>query len=306
MPSPVVVAVPPSGFADLVEPVAAIDKAVAARTGHPALGAAVWRDLAQPGRDSLGLLVTDRAFAHVGRSDTFAPQHWAIGLAVVPDQTDDATVALLIDAALAHVAARGGGHVVLWVFAARPADDARLAPSGLVPARELFEMRVPLPVAERPAWPPGIEVRDFEPGRDEGAWLVVNNRAFENHPDQGAWVEATLARRMAEPWFDPSLFVLAFDDAGLAGFNWCKVHPATDAEPARGEIFVIGVDPGRAGSGLGRALALEGLHRLAGRGIEIGMLFTAADNTRALELYRSIGFTEHRVDRAYETDVEPV
>ena len=49
MPSPTVVAVPPSGFPDLVEPASRIDDAVAARTGHAALGDAVWRDLAQPG-----------------------------------------------------------------------------------------------------------------------------------------------------------------------------------------------------------------------------------------------------------------
>ena len=76
-------------------------------------------------------------------------------------------------------------------------------------------------------WPDGHRrCATFEPGRDEAAWLAVNNRAFENHPEQGGWIEATLARRMAEPWFDPSLFLLAFDDDGLAGFNWCKLHDA--------------------------------------------------------------------------------
>ena len=52
----------------------------------------------------------------------------------------------------------------------------------------------------------------------------MNNRAFAGHPDQGGWHEATLRARMAEPWFDPSLFLLAFDAEGLAGFNWLKLH----------------------------------------------------------------------------------
>ena len=167
-------------------------------------------------------------------------------------------------------------------------------------------MRVPLPIAELPVWPDGITVRDFVPGQDEAAWLEVNNRAFENHPDQGAWIEETLARRMAEPWFDPSLFVLAFDADGLAGSNWCKFHEPTEHDPALGEIFVIGVDPRRAGKGLGRPLALEGLRRFADRGVTTGSLFTNGDNTRAQKLYRSLGFTEHRIDRAYEREVDAV
>jgi mycothiol synthase len=305
MPAPIVVAVPPSGFGDLVGPAKKIDRAVAERTGHAALGDAVWRDLTNPGSDSLALLIDDRVFAHVARSDSFSPQHWVLGVASAPDGTDDEMVRLVVEAAKAHVAARGGGRMVLWIFAAQPDDDARLARAGFLPARELYEMRVPLPLEEQPAWPAGSRVRDFVPGQDDAAWLVVNNRAFENHPDQGAWIEETLARRMAEPWFDPSLFVVAFDEEGLAGFNWCKVHPATEAEPAIGEIFVIGVDPRVAGSGLGRPLALEGLRRLADRGLSTGKLFTAADNTRALKLYRGLGFTEHRIDRAYEVDVDP-
>ena len=89
----------------------------------------------------------------------------------------------------------------------------RLARAGFEPARDLYEMRVSLPLAEEPKWPGGITVRDFEPGTRRSRLARVNNRAFENHPEQGAWIEATLERRLAEDWFDPSLFVLAFDDA---------------------------------------------------------------------------------------------
>jgi len=108
---------------------------------------------------------------------------------------------------------------------------------------------------------------------------------------------------MAESWFDPELFLLAFDAGGLAGFNWLKQHPALAPDPPLGEIYVIGVDPRAQGTGLGRALALNGLRRVHSAGAAAAMLFCAADNVSALALYRSLGFSVHRTDRAYVYDV---
>jgi len=284
----------------------ALDDSVRDATGHPALGDAVWRDRAQPGPDSIGFVARDggrpTAYLHVARSDTFAPQHWVLGLARAPgsDPRPDA----LLHAGSAHVAMHGGGEAMLWIFDPAADDDGWLASEGFVSKRDLFQMRVPLPLGETAQFPDGMEVRAFQPGRDEDAWLTVNNAAFGNHPDQGGWVRSTLERRMAEPWFDPSLFVLAFDDRGLAGSNWLKVHEPDGRDPRIGEIFVIGVDPGHQGLGLGRALAVEGLARVAARDITTGMLYVAGENAGALALYRALGFTVHRTDRAYRRRIE--
>ena len=191
---------------------------------------------------------------------------------------------------------------MLWMLGA-PADDSDVRAAGFRAERELYEMRVPLPLAEEPRFPAGIEVRTFEPGRDEQAWLAVNNRAFRNHPEQGGWIEETMHRRMREPWFDPSIFFLAFDADGLGGSNWMKIHDAHGRDPQLGEIWVIGVDPRMQGSGLGRALAVLGLHEVGRRGITTGSLFVAAENAPALRLYRALGFSVHRTDRAYECEV---
>jgi mycothiol synthase len=170
-------------------------------------------------------------------------------------------------------------------------------------------MRRPLPHPEAPRWPAGTVIRRFVPGRDEDAWLAVNNRAFAGHVEQGGWDRATLAQREAEAWFDPSGFLLAERDSGaspaspaaagrLTGFCWTKVHRG-----GLGEIYVIAVDPSAQGTGLGKALVLGGLASLAERGITTGMLYVDAANEGAVGLYRRLGFDVHHVDRAYVAEL---
>lgn len=296
----------PADFATRRDEIAALDAAVRALAGHDALGAATWRDINAPEPDSVGFLIESRAYIHVARAETPAsPAHWTAGVIQMPDARDPDTTATLVDAVVAHVGAHGGGALECWVFGATDADTAAFTAAGLAPARALVEMRVPLPLALTPVWPAGVGVRAFEPGRDDAEWLRVNNHAFADHPDQGGWTSATLQQRMTEPWFDPSLFLIAVDDQGIAGFNWLKRHAPRRPDPELGEIYVIGVDPRTQGTGLGRALALHGLHTLHERGISVGMLFAAADNATALALYGSLGFVVHRTDRAFAREVTP-
>jgi mycothiol synthase len=298
------VRVDPSEFATRRDAIESLDAAARAVSGHDALGDAIWRDLEAPGADSVSFLIDGRAYVHVARDDSpTLRQRWNAGTIRMPDARDGATTSALLDAAVAHVRAHGGGTLECWVFGASEADDVSFHSSGFTPTRTLFEMRVALPLAEAPVWPPDVTVRTFERGRDEADWLRVNNVAFHGHPDQGAWTSAVLEQRMAEPWFDPALFLLAFDREGLAGFNWLKVHDARVPDPELAEIYVIGVDPRAQGTGLGRALAVAGLDAVHQRAVEVGLLFVAADNPGALALYRSLGFEVHRTDRAYARDV---
>ena len=112
--------------------------------------------------------------------------------------------------------------------------------------------------------------------------------------------------RKAQPWFDPAGFLLTEDTDGLAGFCWTKVHPpAPPIDPVPvGEIYVIGVDPDRQGTGLGRALVAAGLAWLAAQGIGLGMLFVDAANGPAVGLYEALGFATTRTDRMFARVIE--
>jgi mycothiol synthase len=286
---------------------------VLAFDGHPSLGDGAWREVSAPTPSGEGarraasfLVHRDGAligYGNLAPADNAAPPHVSAGAVVAPDARDDDVEAQLLEAMVRDVGAHGGALVIWWRLGAGPGSDRVAEQVGFGASRDLHEMHVPLPLAEAPRWPTGVEVRTFVPGRDEDGWLAVNNRAFAGHPEQGGWVRATLERRMREPWFDPKGFLLAFDAGGLAGFCWTKVHDAASEADRLGEIYVIGVDPSRKGRKLGRPLVIAGLHSLADRGLRTGMLFVDGANDAAFRLYTSLGFASVRVDRAYELTV---
>ncbi|MFN8036606.1 MAG: mycothiol synthase [Acidimicrobiia bacterium] len=223
-----------------------------------------------------------------------------LALVVHPMRRGNDVAARLTRAALDRVAFDGGATVQLLVPCVDATDDAVLAGLGFSPARDLVQLRCPLPLEETPAWPAGTLLRAFEPGRDDDAWLALNNAAFADHPEQGGWDRDRLAARLDESWFDPAGFLLAVRDGTIAGFCWTKLHRAERL----GEIYVIAVDPAQQGHGLGRALAVAGLASIAERGIPTGMLYVDADNAGAVALYRGLGFAEDHRDRWYVTTVE--
>lgn len=289
--------------------------AVEATDDHRALGEHKWLDIVSQGqtRDFRGIVAEEPphphpvGYAHLsgGVPDEGGRRHWGLEVAVDPQHRGVGVEVALVETALGLAADAGGGLLHFWVFRPGEIHEALAHRLGFSRGRELLQMRRPLPHPEVPRWPAGVRVRRFRPGADEEAWLDVNNRAFAGHPEQGVWTRRTLEDRVGEAWFDPAGFLMAVDgpEEHLAGFCWTKIHPADASGLALGEIYVIATDPERQGQGLGKALVLSGLARLAEQGVRVAMLYVDASNEAAVGLYRHLGFDVHHVDRAYVLDV---
>ncbi|HEX4245242.1 MAG TPA: mycothiol synthase [Acidimicrobiales bacterium] len=237
-------------------------------------------------------------YGHLSRGN----DSWGIEIAVHPDHREGAEAeslgSVLLASLLDEISTQGGGQAYFWAPRAGAVHDRIATANGLQPGRELIQMQVPLPLAPAPGdQADALVTRAFRPGQDEAAWLAVNNRAFASHPEQGGWSIDELRRREQEEWFDPAGLLLHEVDGRLAGSCWTKIH--RDLDPPQGEIYVISVDPDFQGRGLGRSLTTAGLSWLSGRGITVGMLYVDGDNVAAVKLYRSMGFTDDHVDRAY-------
>jgi mycothiol synthase len=200
-------------------------------------------------------------------------------------------------------AAADGYAIRVWAHGDLPAAARLAAAAGFERFRALWQMRRSLAgwegLPDQPAFPAGITLRTFRTGQDEDKWLGLNHRAFATHPEQGAWTRHDLDLREREPWFDPAGFFIAERDGTMAGFHWTKVHGSPGTPESVGEVYVVGVDPGEQGTGLGRALTLAGLRYLRDRGLAEVMLYVDEDNVPAVRLYEGLGFTRSRTDAMY-------
>lgn len=203
-----------------------------------------------------------------------------LSLAVHPDSRGHGVGGDLLRRVAAH-----DGALVAWSHGNHPAAARLAAAYGWEQVRDLWVMRrpaaLPLPGLDLPA---GLRIRSYVDA-DADAIVAVNAAAFADHPEQGAMDRDNLARRMAEPWFDPAGLLVAEDASGVLGFHWTKQHDA-----ALGEVYVVGVSPQAQGRGLGRLLTLAGLHHLAGLGVDEVLLYVESDNAPAVALYSRLGF----------------
>jgi mycothiol synthase len=197
-----------------------------------------------------------------------------------------------------------GRTLRLWAHGDLRAAAGLAAAAGFERFRALWQMRRGIREAlDQPEFPPDTTLRTFVPGRDEAGWLSLNARAFAQHPEQGAWTRHDLELREREPWFDPAGFLVAERHGVMAGFHWTKVHVPEGEDGPIGEVYVVGVDPGQRGTGLGRALTLAGLRHLRGLGLDQAMLYVDEDNVPAIRMYQALGFTRTRTDAMYRKRV---
>lgn len=251
---------------------------------------------ARPGVRHLLLTLGDELVGYAQLEDTDPVEAPAAELVVHPAHRGRGHGRALGAALLAE----SGKRLRVWAHGGHSAARHLAQVLGLALFRELRQMRRPLTDLDlpEPKLPDGVHVRAFVPGRDDAGWLAVNAEAFAHHPEQGSLTQRDLDDRMAEPWFDPSGFFLAFRDGELIGFHWTKVH----AEERIGEVYVVGVRPGAQGGGLGKALTTIGLRHLATRGLPTAMLYVDADNTAAVTVYERLGFHTHETDLMYRSE----
>ncbi len=252
-------------------------------------------------RKAIGLTRDPKLIGLVGRAEgkvvafvaltPASSEWWVMEMAIAPGHRQHKHYRRLFEAAVEEASRRGGKALRAWLF--HPGLARAAVREGFNEERQLFKMEHHGFISAPAAYPPGIEVKAFRPGKDEPDLLRLNNEAFGIHPENGAWTRDELALRMERDWFDPEMVLMAWRGTDLVGFNWLKVG---DSE---GEIYVIAVAPQLQGQGLGRALVMDGLVRLEKAGVDKAFLYVDADNQPALHLYRDLGFYVDHVDRSF-------
>jgi len=170
---------------------------------------------------------------------------------------------------------------------------------GCMPIRYFFRMRRSLiePIPD-PLLPEGFHLRQVNPETEAEAWVEMFNQSFIDHWNHHPMTLEEYRYYTSVSDYDPAMDLVAVaPDGTLAAFCYARICAQDNARSGRQEgwINVLGTRRGFRRRGLGRAMLLAGLHRLAEAGMETALLGVDAENpSGALGLYQSVGFEAFR------------
>lgn len=248
------------------------------------------------GWDETGFEVEDDAFVAVeeghvvGYAELYAREETVFDLDVYvhPDQGDELSAGLL-DAALTRAATRApeGSVLATWLPVGDPRRQAYEA-AGFAPVRQFVRMRYETGegVIGQPSPPHGIALRTFDRNADAAAVHAVMVDAFAQHiRPMTPSLDKFTQQHLNHPDFDARYWVVAQEDSQIVGAISAFNHGDI------GFIRHIGVRASHRGRGIGSALLLESLRRLAEAGqgrVDLGV--DIEDDVGAARLYETLGF----------------
>jgi len=231
----------------------------------------------------------------------------------VPDAVAEQLVAWCIDRArdaIGEAPANARVVVTQSAFESDAAASARLRAAGMTPTRTFLRMQIEMDAPpEPPAWPDGIAIRTFAPGRDDVPAVEAMREVFRDH---WGFVETPLEDDLEEwrQWiyededFDTDLWFLATADEEIVGF--CQCYPVGGDDPRVGLVDELGVVRAHRGRGLATALLRHAFAALYQRGKTIVELGVDAESlTGATRLYEKAGMTLVRRNNVYELELRP-
>lgn len=173
---------------------------------------------------------------------------------------------------------------------------------GYLPAQYHWRMEINLKDAPpMPNFPAGIELRPFIQGEQDEAILRAHNEAFREHPGHIDWsLEEWRRYRYDDPEFDPTLWMIAWDDDEIAGYSINRYRTGI------GWIRTLGVRPKWRKRGLGEALLYHSFGEYYRRGMKtIGLGVNANNPTGATRLYQKVGMHAASEHITYEKELRP-
>ena len=196
----------------------------------------------------------------------------------------------LIAARLEEDATRGGAQRIHnAVIEADPAAGPLLESLGYSSVREFREMRIEMEEAPpAPAWPDGVRVVPFEPGRDALAFHSAHQEAFSDHwgytpRDFETWSAVNLRSER----FDASLWCVVRADDKIAAGTICTADTY-----GGGWVHTLFTSRQWRRQGLGAALLRDVFGRFWERGERcVGLGVDAAGETGAFRLYERAGMS---------------
>jgi mycothiol synthase len=171
---------------------------------------------------------------------------------------------------------------------------ALLKENGFEPVRHFFEMTRPLdePIPDVVV-PEGLEIRPVRPDEYRKVWKA-DVEAFQDHWGGFDDSEESYQRWISRPDFDPTLWVVVFDDEKVAGasINAISVEENEALGVKRGWLHSVFTMREYRRRGVARAAVTRSLQLLKERGLDTGILGVDATNpTGALRVYEGVGFS---------------
>jgi mycothiol synthase len=200
---------------------------------------------------------------------------------VHPAAEGEGTGTVLRRWAEARASERGTAVLRQFAYGANDAARRHLRDAGYAPAQHYFRLRADLAEAPGPA---DVPLREFEPGDEEAVHRLIEDAFSELEGHTPTTIDEWRAKGVGKAGHDPSLWLLAEDDEGLAGAGLGERW-----ESATGYVAELAVAARARGRGLGRALLLGLFAAFRRAGLTHAELSVHGRNRSALALYESVG-----------------